>query len=122
MPSTAATKANAHLIARAHEIIATWEKAEHEDAERRVAHAEWVTYMVEVERIRPETLPCVHGTAMWPDRGQVCGACEAEAEDYAFEDRTPEEIEADRLKVALDQATREAESAAVGVGAWMAPF
>lgn len=93
--------------ARALEIIAAWEKAEREDADRRKAHDEWVTYMVEVERIRPETLPCVHGTAMWPDRGQVCGACEAEAEDAAYEDRTPEEIEADMERAALAQAERE---------------
>lgn len=97
--------ATPEIKARALEIIAAWEKAEREDAERRKAHEEWVTYMVEVERIRPETLPCVHGTAMWPDRGQVCGHCEAEAEDY--DDRTPEEVEADMERAALAQAERE---------------
>ena len=120
--TTIAARAAESIAARAAEIIAEWDKAEAEEEQRQKAHEEWVTYMVEIERIRPETLPCVHGTAMWPDRGQVCGGCEAEAEAYAYEDRTPDEIAADRLNAALDQATREALSAAVPVGAWMSPF
>lgn len=101
---------------RAAEILAGWdaeEAAAKAAAEARLeAHTAWVTYMVEVERIRPETLPCIHGTAMWPDRGQVCGYCEAEAEDAAYEDRTAEEIAADRQRAALSQAEREAAQAA----------
>lgn len=97
---------------RAAEILAGWDAADAADRQRRDAHAEWVTHMVEVERIRPETLPCIHGTAMWPDRGQVCGYCEAESEDAAYEDRTPEQIAADRHLAALSQAEREAARAA----------
>lgn len=99
---------------RAAEVLAGWdaeEAAAKAAAEARLeAHTAWVTYMVEVERIRPETLPCIHGTAMWPDRGQVCGACEAEAEadSYTYDSRTPEEIAADRQRAALAQAEREA--------------
>lgn len=93
---------------RAAEILAGWDADDAAAKERLDAHAEWVAHMVEVERIRPETLPCIHGTAMWPDRGQVCSYCEAEAEDAAYEDRTAEEIAADRQRAAFDQATREA--------------
>lgn len=70
---------------RTAEILAEWEAeldAREAEWEARVeSHARWVDYMVNVERIRPETLPCVHGTEFWPDRGQVCGGCEADADD-----------------------------------------
>lgn len=100
------TKTSPEITARAREIVAGWDAAEAADKARRKAHEEWVTYMVEVERIRPETLPCVHGTAMWPDRGQVCGACEAEAEE--LDDRTADERDADRMRAARIQARMEA--------------
>lgn len=93
---------------RAAEILAGWDADDAAAKERLEAHTAWVTHMVEVERIRPETLPCIHGTAMWPDRGQVCDACEAEAAEYASDDRTPEEIAIDRQRAALAQAEREA--------------
>ena len=110
------------INARAAQIVA--EAIAHEEAHAaKVAdYQEWFDYMVNVERIRPETLPCIHGTAMWPDRGQVCGACEYEAEDAAYDDRTPEQVAADRWAGAVRQAKAEAESAAVPVDAWMAPF
>lgn len=76
-------KALTAVADRAAGILAGWD-ADDAAKERGDAHAEWVTHMVEVERIRPETLPCIHGTAMWPDRGQVCGACEAD--EYAGDD------------------------------------
>ena len=91
--------------ARAREIVAAWEKVEREDAERRAAHEEWVTYMVEVENMRPESLPCVHGTTTRPDQGQACGACEAEGEDR--DDRTPAERHEDMLRAARAQAEQE---------------
>ena len=110
------------INARAAQIAAEAIAHEEAHAAKVAEYQAWFDYMVNVERIRPETLPCIHGTAMWPDRGQVCGACEYEAEEIAYDDRTPEEREADRRKAALDQATREAESAAVPAGAWMTPF
>lgn len=107
---------------RAAEIRAGWDADEAAAKERRDAHSAWVAYMVEVERVRPETLPCVHGTAMWPDRGQVCSACEAEAEEYACDDRTPAEVAADRQRAALAQAEREA-ARAVEPDSWsVRPF
>ena len=110
------------INARAAEIVAEAIAYEEAHAAKVAAHEQWVTYVAEVERIRPETLPCVHGTAMWPDRGQVCGGCEADAEEAAYDHRTPAQVAADRWAGAVAQATREAESAAVPAGAWMTPF
>lgn len=99
------TETRPEITARAREIVDGWEAAEKADRARRRAHAKWITYMVEVERIRPETLPCVHGTSFWPDRGQVCGYCEAEAEDP--DTRTRAQRRDDRWRAALIQAERE---------------
>jgi len=97
---------------RAAEILAGWDADDAAAKERLEAHTAWVTHMVEVERIRPETLPCIHGTAFWPDRGQVCTSCESEAEAIAYDYRTPEEVATDRQRAALAQAEREAAHAA----------
>lgn len=104
MSSTAVTRENAALVVRAHELIAQWDQADRDEQARLDRHQEWVTHMVEVERWRPEALPCVHGTAMWPDRGQVCGACEADAEDWA---ESHEQTPAERMQAALAAARRE---------------
>lgn len=93
---------------RAAEIVAEWAAAEAARAAREAAHYAWVDQMV-AEGTRRECLPCHHGTAFWPDFGQVCGGCEAEGEAEAYDDRTPAEIEADLERAALAQATREAE-------------
>lgn len=94
---------------RANELLAQWAAEEKAIEERNARYAEYVDYMVNVERIRPEALPCVHGTAMWPDRGQVCGACEYEAEDHAA---AAEMSDADLYAAAVAQAEREAQRAA----------
>lgn len=107
MSSTAATKSNAHIVARAREIVTLWETAEAAEKERIDAHYEWVDYMVEVERVRRETLPCHHGTSFWPDRGQVCGSCEYEAEDAAAAADLPEPTDAQIMAQAIQQARRE---------------
>ena len=110
------------INARAAEIVAEAIAYEEAHAAKVADYQAWFDYMVNVERVRPETLPCVHGTAMWPDRGQVCGDCEYEAEDAAYDHRTPAQVAADRWAGAVRQAEAEAESAAVPAGAWMAPF
>lgn len=102
MSATAVTKANAHLIVRAREIVTLWETAEAAEKERIDAHYAWVDHMVEVERVRRETLPCHHGTAFWPDRGQVCGGCENES-SYDAEPLSP----AERMANAMEQARYE---------------
>lgn len=105
MSATAVTRDNAAIVARAHEIIAEWNFQEAQRRMRVEAHAEWFDYMVNVMREHPETLPCVHGTAFWPDRGQVCGSCEAEAEDAAAD--LPEPTDAQIMAQAMEQARRE---------------
>lgn len=99
----------AETAARAAAILAEWDAAEAAEAARVAAHYAWVDHMVDVERIRRETLPCHHGTSFWPDFGQVCSGCEAEAEAESYgAEPTQEEREA----AALQQALREAELAA----------
>lgn len=102
MSSTAATTSNAHLIARAHELIAQWNAEEAQTRATIERHYAWVEHMVTVERIRRETLPCHHGTSFWPDRGQVCGGCENES-SYDAEPLSP----AERMANAMEQARYE---------------
>lgn len=107
MSSTAATRANAHIVARAHEIIAGWNDQQEQTRLAVENHYAWVEEQVNVHRVRRETLPCHHGTSFWPDRGQVCGSCEAEAEDAAAAADLPEPTEAQIMARAMEQARRE---------------
>lgn len=107
MSSTAVTTESAHLAVRAHELIAQWNAEEAQTRATIERHYAWVEHMVTVERIRRETLPCHHGTSFWPDRGQVCCACENES-DYEAEPLTAAQI----MSHAMEQARCEFAAAA----------
>ncbi len=89
------------IDARTDEILAEWEAVETELSARYDAHGKWVEEMV-AQGHRRESLPCVHGTAFWPDRGQVCWTCEVEGEDLDTLSHTgPQERRATAREVAL---------------------